>query len=136
MIPTFLANIEKGVFSLQNKQRFKEYTSSKPDGIYEMTVKKARSQRSKQQNAYYWGVIVKTIADEMGEDDRKYVHRLLAGMFLSEYVTYKGKQFIVTRSTTDLNTKEMEDYHEQCRRFAAIDLNCYIPLPNEIDYPH
>jgi hypothetical protein len=38
------------------------------------------------------------------------------------------------RSTTSLNTVEMEEYVENIRRFAISELGCYIPEPNEIVY--
>jgi hypothetical protein len=38
------------------------------------------------------------------------------------------------RSTTSLNTIEMNEYIEQIRIFAVSELGCYIPEPGEIVY--
>jgi len=47
----------------------------------------------------------------------------------------KGKAEIETvTSTAKLSTAGFEDYLEKIRRWAAVEHNCYIPLPNEIDY--
>ncbi|GAI94103.1 unnamed protein product, partial [marine sediment metagenome] len=44
----------------------------------------------------------------------------------------QGEWFV--KSTTKLNTKDMEIYLENVRRFAAMELSCVIPLPNETNF--
>jgi len=45
-----------------------------------------------------------------------------------------GTSEMFVRSTTSLNTVEMNEYIEQIRIFAVSELGCYIPEPNEIVY--
>jgi len=82
--------------------------------------------RSQQQNAYMWGVVYDIISKDTGYTDKE-VHALMGKEFLS--YDHLGETFI--RSTTDLNTKGMEEYLEKVRRFASSELSIYIPLPNE-----
>jgi hypothetical protein len=97
----------------------------------EMILRKPKKQRSTPQNAYYWGVIIKMIADHTGEEPDR-IHGALVCMFLKVY-DWMGKERI--RSTTELSTIEFEQYAEKCRQWAAIALDMYIPLPNEAEIP-
>ena len=98
-----------------------------PDGEYIWQHPKKRKQiRSLQQNAYYHSVICKLISDHTGYEHEE-MHQILAEMFLS--YEKDGRSF--TRSTTKLKTAEFEDYLERCRRWAAMELQVYCPLPNE-----
>ncbi len=85
--------------------------------------------RSQKQNAYYWAVVCKTLSGDTGYTSDE-IHQLLAEKFLS--YEKKGKTFVA--STTTLKTGEFEAYMEDCRRFASMELSCFIPLPNETDY--
>ena len=100
-----------------------------------MCVKLFRTQRSNQQNAYYWGVVIKLIADHAGyrsRDELQQVHDTLRGMFLVRDGLW-GKEIVL--STTSLSTVEFEEYASQIRRWAAIALDLSIPEPNECEIP-
>jgi hypothetical protein len=84
--------------------------------------------RSQAQNKYYWGVVCKIIGDEVGYIPDE-MHQLLAKQFLS----YESKGEMFVKSTTKLNTAEMETYLENVRRFAATELSCFVPLPSEYE---
>lgn len=85
--------------------------------------------RSQKQNAYMWGVVYKIISSDTGYSADE-VHQLMADKFLS--YEKKGKKFVL--STTTLNTKEMEGYLEDIRRFSSTELSIDVPLPNETEY--
>ena len=85
--------------------------------------------RSEKQNRYYWGVVLKIIGDDTGYTPDE-IHQLMQKEFLK--YTHKGEVFF--RSTTSLNTKEMEQYLEQVRRFASTELGIFVPLPNETEF--
>jgi len=82
--------------------------------------------RSQQQNAYYWGVVLDIIGKDLGYLPEE-AHQIFAEMFLS--YGKDSRKFV--KSTTKLNTKEMEEYLEKVRRFASMELSIFIPLPNE-----
>jgi len=44
---------------------------------------------------------------------------------------FDGKVVKMRKTTTENSTTMQEEYHEQCRQFAAEYLNIEIPLPNE-----
>jgi hypothetical protein len=118
--------------SKSDKERlFTELKKCKPVP-YQIELKVDRGNRSGQQNKYYWGVVIKTLSDETGFTPEE-MHDVLKWKFLKySKVLPNGEQVEVTESTTDLDTKEFEDFMEQVRRFAITELDILIPLPNEL----
>lgn len=98
----------------------------------------AGSKRSEQQNKYYWGVVVELIRLAINEINgenftKEDIHDFLKERFLEglEIHAATGELLNIRKSTTDNTTTKQEEYHEQCRQFAAEYLNIEIPLPNE-----
>jgi ribosomal protein L39E len=99
---------------------------------YRVELKEDRDNRSNNQNRYYWAVVIKTLSDETGFTPEE-MHEVLKRKFLKyNKVLPNGEQVGITMSTTDLDTKEFEEYMEQIRRFAIQELDILILLPNEI----
>jgi predicted transcriptional regulator len=103
-------------------------------GSFAVSMKKNKASRSLASNRYYWGVVLAYLSEETGftKDES---HQLMQKMFL-KYTkdAPDGTSELFVRSTTSLNTAEMNDYIEQIRIFAVSELGCYIPEPNEIVY--
>jgi hypothetical protein len=95
----------------------------------EVTVRKVRKQRSDRQSRYYWGVVVDMLAQFCGYD-REAMHEALKWKFLR---LEADSPLPTVRSTTDLSTKEFEDYLDCVRTWAGADLGVNIPLPNECE---
>jgi len=96
-----------------------------------VNVSLKKFKRSTDQNRYYWGVVLRMISDDTGYEQSE-VHEILKTEFLK--VTEKeinGKLYPIFKSSTKLNTAEFEEYLEKCRRFAAMNLQLVILLPNE-----
>jgi len=94
-------------------------------------VSKRKQKRSLNQNNYYWGVVLKTIGDELGyfvED----MHKTFATMFLKQIIKIGNEEIETYKSTTKLTTDEFEDYLQKIRMFASSELDIIIPLPNEV----
>jgi len=102
----------------------------------EVTVERKTKKRSLDQNAYYWGVVVKLTCNAMNESGDgvtpKEVHEFLKFRFnrvqkidteTAEVLWEYGK------STTKLNTVRFMLYIEDCIQFAAQYLNIVIPPP-------
>jgi len=51
---------------------------------------------------------------------------------MNEKTVNEINYLIPNRTTSELNTVEMEEFLTKCREFASIAINLYIPLPNEI----
>lgn len=90
-------------------------------------IKRALPQRSLQQNRYYWGVVVKMIAEYTGHEPDD-VHSFLKYRFLRQ------SDGIIewTRSTADLDRAEFTEYIEKCRQWALDELNITIPSPDDM----
>ena len=101
-------------------------------GRHSISIEKSRQSRSLSQNRYYWGVIVPMLASEFGyyKDE---MHDLLRRKFLSytKENPYTGETEMFARSTTKLNTADMEIYLEAIRSWALSEFAVYLPLPNE-----
>ncbi len=112
-----------------------EYLAPYEGLTVEVTIKHKKFSRSDNQNRYYFGVVVKTLADHTGFTKDE-MHEVLKHKFLRYWATISGpedyiEQVEFTKSTTDLNTAEMEQYLENIREWASIQLGCYIPEPGE-----
>lgn len=86
-----------------------------------------KKDRSLEQNSYYWGVLIKLIADEIGEDDHDAIHEFLKVKFLA----FDSLFILKFRSTADLSTVEFEDYCAKIRSWAWQFLGVFLPKPNE-----
>jgi hypothetical protein len=95
-----------------------------------VTVEPIRKNRSDKENRYYWGVVVNLISKELGYFPDE-THHALRFKFLR---TSGGEQGTLetAKSTTELSTKEFEDYLEHIRIWAGAFLGIYIPKPNEV----
>ena len=93
--------------------------------------------RTLSQNSYYWGVVLKVIADETG-NSAEMLHEYFKSEFLdNRFVENKVFEKTVIReiSTTELDSKVFTCYIEKIRSFASSELSCYVPDANEVpDY--
>jgi hypothetical protein len=127
----FLATIEGSKFKYKEPKlladKIKKYEGKE---VWVSLVKRSDS-RSGNQNRYYWGVVVKILAEELGYIDEE-VHDSLKARFLADYSGILPR----VKSTTVLSTVEFEDYLSQVRTFASTELNVFIPLPNEVPFEY
>jgi len=129
MDPIFLASIKNGELVFNNLRKFEDYLIPFEDKEVEVIVRKLKKERSNEQNRYYWGVVIKLLSEHIGYIDEE-MHEALKLKFLRD----DSRKIPTLRSTTDLTTIEFEEYLEKIRIWAAQELNCYIPLPNEVDF--
>jgi len=124
----FDGRVEDGIIKLKDEPFYFRYLNSLNGKDIELIIRERNLVRTSPQNAYYWAVVVELIAEELGYDKEE-AHEALKFKFLRKH---SGKLPSV-RSTTDLDTKEFEDYVEKIRRFAAEELNINIPDPNQVE---
>jgi hypothetical protein len=85
--------------------------------------------RSREENNYYWGVIIHMTADYFG-DDHQSMHDSWTNMFLKiKRPSMPDK--IRRTSAEDFTTRDAERYYEQIRVYMAREYGFVIPLPNE-----
>ncbi len=108
-------------YSRKDVEKIREhaFNAGKPD---------RKETRSQKQNRYYWGCVLKTISLDTGYLPDE-IHQLMQKQFLA--YENLGEHFV--KSTTKLTTKLMEEYLENVRRFASMELSIYVALPNESD---
>lgn len=127
----YFGKVKDGKFKPDLPQDFKKAFYMLEGLDTEVTVDKKQKIRSNPENRYYRGVVVPLIAETIGEYDEDEVHEMLKIKFLPiEKEGFPNS----CKSTTTLTTVEFEEYLSKIRMWASEFLNCYIPLPNEVDY--
>lgn len=133
---------EVGAVSQEDIDTILKDASQHKDRAVSIEVKKYFAKRSDAQNRYWWGVIVELVSvglldtgNEFARDKNK-VHEYLKKLFLSEtldVVSNEGEllQVEITRSTTDLSSKEFMQVKEQIQQWSAEFLGVDIPDPKE-----
>lgn len=115
----------------------RNYVRDLKPGEYIIYISNKKPTRTTSQNKYLWGVVYKTIADEIGEHVND-VHELMKHKFGEQKgLRIKDKwghgfRASIPKSTTDYDTKEFSEYIENIRRWSLDFLNCRIPEANEI----
>lgn len=98
--------------------------SLKAEDDYELVLRRASHQRSKEQNRRYWA-IVNEIAEQLAPEGRKYSpptwHNYFKGRFLGfvEEIWPNGKRFTVPASSSSLDVKEFAEYMTKVEAWAA-----------------
>ena len=127
----FYATVKEDLsISFLNVAKVKQHILPFRGQTVEVTIEKRRKRRTDNQNSYYWGVVIRTIANECGyrsDEELAAVHAELKKKFLP----HNGK-LALPQSTTTLNTADFTEYIEKVRAWAATELGIYIPDPNEI----
>ncbi len=89
--------------------------------------------RSKQQNAYLWGVVYPIIAEATGYSENE-VHEWAKSAYLKpRIINIKGKSYYVTSSTASLNVSDMVEYIDKLCALA-LELGSRVPTPMEAGY--
>lgn len=106
-------------------------------GVHRVSMLKHRPRRSDRQNKYYWPCFVQVFADwlrEQGEvvtDDE--VHEMFKGRFLRRTMSDRLTGEVIgdyTRSTTDLNVHEFNQYLDHLRAFLGETFGIQVPDPS------
>ena len=123
----FMGKSEKGIVVLDDEKGFTEHIKSLDGKFIQLVVRRYRTNRSNNQNRYYFGIVIKILGDELGYMPDE-MHEALKWKFLR-----KGGKLETVKSTSSLTTIEFEQYLELIRIWALRDLEIAIPLPNEVD---
>lgn len=90
-----------------------------------VTYEAIRSTRSRQQNNYYFGVVLQLISEHTGFTVEE-LHELFRSKFLRTKRVWRGGEMTVLRSTTQLNSTEFGEYLAEIIREAG-ELEIEIP---------
>ncbi len=94
-----------------------------------ITAHKRRSKRSNKQNAYWWGVVIPLLAEEIGYTHDE-MHEALKAKFLSKYDA--ERDLMKVGSTAKLSTGEFTELMDAVMLWAAEKVGVVLPLP-EVD---
>jgi len=141
----FYGIIKNGQIIWNDSEYFAQHILKFKDGQeVEMTLEKKHKRRSSglpgeaaNFNGYYWAVVVRIIADEMGEFDQDLVHHWIQ-LEVGNFQTMKNGTR-VPLGTSKMSSGEFAEYCSRVRMWAATpgnvcDKGCYIPEPNEVEY--
>jgi hypothetical protein len=112
----------------REKRRLYEFLKSRKPVKYTVAIKQHRQVRSSSANRFYWGVVLKTIAEDTGYEPDE-LHELFAARFLDPVeivLKNTGEVCKVRASTRKLTDAEFAAYVEKVKAFASMELDCYI----------
>jgi len=128
---------ENGALVLSQRHEFTQSIKMFAGKQVVITVEKKKHKRSTQQNNYYRGVIVPMVRDALRENGYEILtmndaHEVCRALFLKCDIANNNGEFVtIIRSTTDLSTSEMMEYHAKIQQWAAEYLSINIPDPNQ-----
>ena len=80
----------------------------------EMIIRPFRAKRTIPQNAYYWGVVLKTISKETGYTSEE-LHEFFKRIFLKKEIVIGGKVYEISISTRKLKKDQFSEYIEMIK---------------------
>ena len=132
MNPILKGKVAQGKLILDQPSKYLVRLSQLEGKRIELVIRKEKSQRSLDQNSYYWGCVVEILSKFCGYEAEE-MHEALKEKFLSApEIDAHGLRKI--KSTAKLNTAEFTEYLDKIKRWASQELSVYIPDPNEADY--
>ena len=129
MTPIFVGNIKQGKLQLDLQNSFDRWLNTLEGKRVTVSVKRFRKDRSSQQLRYYWAVPVRLLSQQTGYEESE-IHAILKYKFLRA-INKDGYEYIKSLSTIakQVDTSEMNEYIEKIQRWAAQDLQVFIPDP-------
>jgi hypothetical protein len=125
-----------GKLRLDERERMLDALRQWSDGPVDVTIEKLLTTRSAQANRYYWGAVVKAIAEYTGYRPDE-IHDTLKIKFLSKEVAFANGngevigEFVIGGSTRELNSVQFYEYVEAILAWAleTLELNILPPDP-------
>ena len=102
----------------------------------EWTLRKKRTQRSLDQNAAWWGLIVPAIAEEVGYDRSEYdeCHYALVARFFGTHTDKITGATVPNARSSKLSTKEFSELIDGTVKWAAQELGIVVPMPDDLPF--
>lgn len=132
--PIFPGTVDAaGKLCLREPYTFRQHLWKLAGKPVEVVVRRLRSQRSLEQNSYWWAVPVEIMADYMGEE-RTATHYALLGECFGYHWSEHLKRHVPNKgSSSALTVEEFSQLIEWCPPWALENFGVSIPLPNEVD---
>ena len=115
-----------------DKKKLFEILKSRKATKYTVEIKAIVPKRSLNANKYYWACLG-IISAETGNDSEDLHYHFKSKFLGTKDVVFKetGEVGSVPKSSADLEQNIFCDYIESIRQFSLVDLNIYLPTPEE-----
>lgn len=130
------AFVKDGKFAMRGRERFDRESKRWPDGEYTVTIERRHATRSAAQNAFYWAVVLKLIAEHTGYTADE-LHEYFKKRFNSKRLSFVDKatgeirdEDVIGQSTAKLNKVTFGEYVKSIEAWAYGELNITIPPPD------
>lgn len=100
-------------------------------------ITSAEEKRRAQQNKYYWGVVIRSIAEQAWVNGQQFSaeawHELFATMYgIHKDVTLPHGEVVTKRlSTTEMKVREFSEYTEKVTSYGALELGVRFPAAEQ-----
>lgn len=122
----FKAISGKPHFAEQSEILFRQHLREHEGKTYEIRLRETK--RSLSQNAYYWMYLELIVSEGRGKDSAEDLHEFLRRKLLPpKFITVRGEEIKVPRSTTELSKTDFGEYLEKICALVEV------PLPNPED---
>ncbi|HYM24975.1 MAG TPA: recombination protein NinB [Vicinamibacterales bacterium] len=128
--------VDSGRFHIPDGRALLAAMERFPDGPVRVRIDQFEKTRSAQANRYYWGVVVKAIADHTGYTPDE-THEALKQLFLPKHLAFQDGngevhgEVVIGGSTRKMNGREFANYIERIRLWAMETLDVVIPPAGE-----
>lgn len=127
----FYGRLINGKVLPSNRKVFDQTLAQYEDGPIVIEIKREKKIRTLDQNAYYWGVVLKTISIDTGHNEQE-LHDILKAYIPKKTIPFTKKDgtvinVSVPRSTTELSTAEFSEYIERIRAKFGMEFGIIIP---------
>lgn len=125
----FKAVSGKPQFAEQSEILFRQHLKEHEGKVYEIFLRE--SKRSLSQNRFYWFYLELIVSEGKGKDTAEDLHEFLRRKLLPpKFLTVRGEEIKVPRSTTELSKTEFGEYLEKICALTEVPL----PNPEEAGY--
>lgn len=114
-----------------DRASFKRALHALAPGRYTLRMKRGSTKRTLDQNAYWWAVPVKLLAEHCGYTDSQ-MHYALLGECFGYTAGPTGQPVPVKPSSSDLTVEEFTHLIEWVLTWAPTEMGVVLPAPNEV----
>lgn len=121
----FKAQNGKPSFAEQSEIIFRQHLKEHEGKTYEIRLRETK--RSLSQNRYYWMYLELIVSEGKGKDTAEDLHEFLRRKLLPpKFITVRGEEIKIPRSTTELSKTEFGEYLEKICALVEV------PLPDPV----
>lgn len=130
--PVFVGFVDqRGKLELDDRSKFIGHVHSFAGYEVELTIRKRKSQRSLDQNAFWWAVPVAILAEHCGYTPSQ-MHYALLGECFGYMAGPTGQPIPNVPSSSELNTEQFAHLIDWVLTWAPTELGVTIPEPGQV----